>query len=282
MIVLKSLEHESLSTIHRAFIDAFSEYEVKIDMPIEKLNEMMITRSYSKDLSIGCYDNDRLVGFTLVGYRETGKNKECYDIATGIIKSHQKMGIGDKVLKELMTRLKKTSVNSFCLEVLENNKAAQKIYSNNGFVITRKLCCYKKENENMNYAQEEIIEEEIPDISDECLYCSFPPSWQNSLVSYRNSREKYHIALVYDKDKSVLGYGIIHKGTGSILQIGSKPSVNRESTIIEILNKLYVEIPKEKYTYLNVEEGSWIGSVLKKCGFENNINQYEMKYCITN
>jgi len=248
MIHMRSLENEAIANIHSVFTDAFSEYQVKIDMPIEKLTEMMITRSYSKRLSMGCYEEDKLVGFTLVGFRETKNGKECYDIATGIIKSHQNKGLGDKILKQLLVELSSADINCFSLEVLENNTAAQRVYSNNGFKISRKLCCYEKKSIIGKINDTEVTKEEGLSSDDEGEYCSFAPSWQNSLTAYMNFKEKYHIEVMRDVKQTVRGYGIIHRETGSILQIGSKQCDEREKIVEEILEKMYTSVAKEKYT----------------------------------
>ena len=67
--MISSLVQTTIEEIHEAFIDAFSDYEVKLDMPVEKLQEMMLTRSYSKDHSLGYFKDGSLVGFLLVGSR---------------------------------------------------------------------------------------------------------------------------------------------------------------------------------------------------------------------
>ena len=99
---LQNLCNTSIDTIHKAFIDAFSEYEVKIDMSIEKLNEILLTRDYDPLLSIGCFEDDRLLGFILAGYRSIDNKKCCYDVATGVIREYQNKHIGSILLKELM------------------------------------------------------------------------------------------------------------------------------------------------------------------------------------
>jgi hypothetical protein len=53
------------------------------------LQEMFKTRLFSAELSIGCFDNDRLAGFVVTGYRLISNKKVCYDIATGVIKEYQ-------------------------------------------------------------------------------------------------------------------------------------------------------------------------------------------------
>jgi len=113
---IKSLSGTPVEKIHEAFTDAFSEYEVKLDMPLEKLVEMMKTRDLNPDFSVGCFDGDLLVGYILTGYREINGQKVCYDGGTGVIKTYQRKGIGEMLLKELLLILREKHVVRFVLK----------------------------------------------------------------------------------------------------------------------------------------------------------------------
>jgi len=72
---IRNLTGTPVEKIHKAFVDAFSDYEVKLDMPLEKLVEMMKTRDLNPAFSVGCFDGEKLVGFILTGYREINGQK---------------------------------------------------------------------------------------------------------------------------------------------------------------------------------------------------------------
>ena len=271
----RSLEKETLTNIYNAFIDAFSNYEVNFEMTMEKLEEMMQTRGYSSVHSIGCYACDQLAGFTLVGVRN--KN-ECYDIATGIIREFQNKGLGKELVLKLIEQLKEHKMHSFTLEVLENNKAAQKVYSQNGFRISRRFCCYKKEIIRNGNTNDLDVDNILLTGIDENLFCSFPPSWQNTLEAFKNCKSRYNTRILYGENGEIIGYGIIHKESGKILQLGSKPGNKRKEIVSKILDQLYNSTKSKEIIFLNIEEGSWISEVLPESGFSNYINQFEMKY----
>jgi hypothetical protein len=67
--MITSLSQTTIEEIHEAYVDAFSDYEVKMDMPLATLQEMMVTRSCSLDDSLGYFEKGRLLGFLLVGKR---------------------------------------------------------------------------------------------------------------------------------------------------------------------------------------------------------------------
>jgi ribosomal protein S18 acetylase RimI-like enzyme len=279
--MITTLSNVALEEIHDAFIDAFSEYEVKLDMPIEKLNEMMITRSYSKDDSIGYFKDNKLIGFILIGLREINNKKVYYDVATGVRKGNQGEGIGDALLKEIPKIMNDNKIDRFSLEVLENNIAAQNLYKKYGFVVTRRLKCYEYMISKEKRKRIEIKEENISVVSNLSIksYCTFDPSWQNSLTSYLNSKENYSIFYLENEHK-LEGYGIVHKKNGSVLQIGLDPEKRTTSVLSKIVEGLCKNTDSTNLKYLNVEDGSEVENLLVSIGFSNFINQYEMEYKI--
>ena len=276
---IKLLSNISVEQVHQAFNDAFSDYEVPIQMPLEKFVEMIKTRDLNPDFSLGCFDGDLLVGFTLTGFREINGQKACYDGGTGVINAYQRKGIGEMLLKELLPILREKQISRFVLEVLENNTPAIKLYEKNGFVKTRKLECF------------EIVKHElrpVPDrgfgitvtnpatlIRNEEFYKLYPPTWQNEIQSVLNVSENYTCISLACSSK-ILGYGFIHKTKGDIQQIG----VLEEWKYWGLESHLFAELARhtnsEKIIVLNVEANNYFGETLRKLGFKNFINQWEM------
>lgn len=277
---LQNLNNTSIDTIHKAFIDAFSEYEVKIDMPIEKFNEMLLTRDYNPLLSIGCFSGDRLLGFVLAGYRSIDNKKCCYDVATGVIREYQNKHIGSILLKELMNSIEHNEIDQFQLEVLEKNVAARKLYEKNGFSITRRLRCYEIELHETSISKIPFAvsrDSGFLESVDENDYVSFKPTWQNSFKAFYNNKDKYYFISFLDNDV-IVGYGIIHKEKGDILQLGVNRNY-RDKEIEEILIKKMANcVSKTKVTLVNIEDKSYMQNILEKNQYSNFTNQYEMVY----
>jgi ribosomal protein S18 acetylase RimI-like enzyme len=277
---LQNLCTTGIETIHKAFIDAFSEYEVKIDMPIEKLNEMLLTRDYNPFLSIGCFENNRLIGFILTGYRSIDNTKCCYDVATGVIKEYQNRHVGSILIKELKRSIERNGINQFQLEVLENNIAARKLYEKNGFSITRRLRCYEKEPQRYSISKtlyEVSRDSEVLRSINENEYVSYKPTWQNSLKAFYNNMDKYYVISLLDST-IIVGYGVIHKEKGDILQVGVKGTY-RDKGIEELLiDEMANSISKSKVRLLNIEDNSYMQKKMEENKYNNFVNQYEMIY----
>ena len=277
---IKSLKEISVEYLHKAFTDSFYDYELQIQMPLEKFIEMMKTRDLNLNYSIGCFDENKLVSFIISGYREIGNQKCCYDGGTGTLKEYRRKGIGGKLLMELINQLKQMEIDVFILEVLEHNEPAINLYQKHGFMIVRKYCCYEciktniKEMHNTEYIVDTGIEKY--DRLDYLQYMTFSPSWQNNKASIMNIRDNYEYISLKSAD-TIIGYGIIHKTRGDIPQIGVASEWKDKGLELIIINELKNKTGSEKITFLNVEKDDYIGKKLEEIGFNNFVNQYEMK-----
>jgi ribosomal protein S18 acetylase RimI-like enzyme len=220
----------------------------------------------------------------------TGKS---YDVATGVVKGHQGEGIGDALVKGIVEKARTGAADSFVLEVLENNQAAQRLYAKYGFSIVRKLKCYeyscdqkaddqKADIQRVDTQTDQAIVDHkasLPADLDIAGYCTFNPSWQNSCASFMNTRANHYLNL--QKIGDVLaGYGIVHTRTGSILQLGMHPEHRSTGILEKIVSGLCQHTDSPVLKYLNVEENSLIESYLLDLGFRNVINQFEMAYVV--
>ncbi len=277
---VQTLDTTPIETIHSAFIDAFSEYEVKIDVPLEKLEEMLLVRDYNPSLSLGCFEKDVLVGFVLSGYREIENKKYGYDTGTGVVKIYQNKHVGSILIEELLKIIEKKKIDYYVLEVLENNDPARKLYEKYGLKFKRKFRCYKKDLIVEGYKQfryTKTINTSLLEKIDQEKYVSFNPSWQNSLRAYRNNQSKYYFGGYEDGGK-LIGYGIIHRERGDILQVGVEESYRGIGLEENIIMGIAKAVNKESVTLLNIEDNSYMQVELEKNGYKNFVNQYEMWY----
>jgi len=275
----RTLHQISSTTIHAAFIDAFSEYEVPMELPLDRLQTMMYMRSYAAELSLGCFVDDQLVGFVLVGARHDSNGLlRTYDVATGVVRAYQKQKIGSQLLTQLMPRLTQAGAASFQLEVLEHNVAAQKLYTTHGFTTTRRLQCYRTTHI-----------EQVPPLAwgswgsdaaalvniDEALYSSFVPSWQQAMASYVRIADTCRVTTLHDANQLV-AYGIIDATSTALMQIGVHPAYRTPDVLDALLDTLARSVNASTLRMVNVEANSWLDQQLHHRGWDNFINQFEM------
>ena len=129
--------------IHRAFLEAFADYAMDASGTTEeRLLLRMRKNAVSYDLFPGLYENDRLVGLTLIGIDEWGGRLTAYDAGTGIVPEFRKLGWARKLFDHALPALRQKGVERFALEVLQQNEPAIKTYRKSGFEIIRELKCY--------------------------------------------------------------------------------------------------------------------------------------------
>jgi ribosomal protein S18 acetylase RimI-like enzyme len=276
---IKLLGKIPVEQVHRAFTETFSDYEVSVQMSFERFAEMMKTRDLNPDLSVGCFDGDLLVGFILTGFREIFGKKVCYDGGTGVLRAYRRKGIGEMLLKELLRILHEKQISRFVLEVLENNTPAIKLYEKYGFEKTRKLECFEITKHELQPVPNRgfgiTITNPAALIQNETLYSLYPPSWQNEIRSVLNVSENYTCISLSCSGK-ILGYGFIHKTKGDIPQIGILEEWKYWGIEAHLVAELARQTKSEKIIVLNVEFDNYLGETLRKLGFRNTVNQWEM------
>lgn len=266
----------ALTDIHTAFVDAFSEYEVQMEMPISRLQAMLTTRDYRPELSTACLVDGRIVGFVLVGGRLMDGQLHTYDCATGVIRAFQKQKIGSQLLPLALDRVRVAGAERFVLEVLEHNTAAQALYTKHGFAITRSLRCYQTTLETLHLTDVDVANQPAALAAiDQVAYNSFVPTWQNSLASYRHAPDAYHVVALQHID-AVVAYGIVHRESGSILQMGVHPAHREAGLFAPLVEQLAQAVGTRQLRIVNIEADSWLDRQFIAHGWQNFVNQYEM------
>ncbi len=124
MFTYKTLEGTGVEVLREVFEDAFSDYQVKMELPLWKFQQMLQRRGFAPEISLGAYHKDRLVGFVLNGLRVWNGKPTVYDMGTGVIGEYRKQGITSSMLMALKSLLKEKRVDQYLLEVLQVNTPA--------------------------------------------------------------------------------------------------------------------------------------------------------------
>ena len=116
----KMLADCSAEKICEAFNDAFSDYEVQIQMPFEKFVRMGQRRGANYEISMGAFDKDNIIGFVVNAGGIWQGSSTIYDCFTGVIKDYRKKGIANKLIQESFINSKKLGFQKYLLEVITN------------------------------------------------------------------------------------------------------------------------------------------------------------------
>lgn len=282
MIAYRTLSDVPLETIHRCFVDAFSDYQVKMDLPFEKLRLMLGRRGFDPGLSVGAFDNGVLVGIILNGRREWNGKDTLYDTGTGVVPNYRRQGITRAMFQEVLNLAAGSGLRQYLLEVIRTNTPAVELYRKQGFEITRTFGCHKAPKtdtvEGMGGHEQELTRADELDWDWVQSLWDFRPSWQNSIASVLAVPAAF-AAVVAKSGGQPVGYGIVEKRTGDIPQVAVAKPFRGRGIGRAILEGLAAQCEAPNLVMVNVEDGHpAMEAFLGRTGFSPFVGQYEMVF----
>lgn len=283
MYTFKILKDTDIHTIHSAFTEAFSDYQVNSRLPFETFENMLKRRGFASDYSIGAFteSEDELVGFILNGLRSWRGVLTVYDLGTGVVPSHRKKGISRSLFQHVLKVMEQNNVNQYLLEVLQDNTAAFELYKSMGLTITRNYSCFRLDRSSYIPRAAKYKVDNLSGINDtewEHLkqFWDFEPSWQNSIDSVGALEQEFAYSAIHIGN-TIAGYGIVDKKTGDIPQIGVHREYRRRGIAADILQALLERTEADRLQMINIDSSCEdMKLFLQKSGFQPTVQQYEM------
>jgi len=253
MIAYRTLENTPAATVHQAFIEAFSDYQLQVDMSFEGFSRMLTRRGYHSGLSLGAFDGQALVGFMLNGFRTWENKATCYDIVTGVFPVCRGQGVASAMFSQLRELLQAQGSQQYLLEVLRDNEDAYRLYRRQGFEVKREFACYQLKR--ADFQPPPRLSAELTDASPFSPpedFLDYAPSWQNSAQSIAAAADSF--AYVEARiDGRLAGYGVIDKETGDIPQLSVAKEYRGQGIGGSILAKLIQATAAETIRSVNVD-----------------------------
>ena len=278
----RTLTNTTTRCMYEAFSQAFSDYQVSVDMPLESFEIMLKRNGFMPEVSAGAFDNGVLVGLVLNGVREWDGEKTIYDLGTGVIPAYRRKGITEKLLDLVKELCRENNIGVYQLEVIQTNEGAVALYQKQGFQVKRALNCYSlegklaepEENAELKLHRPQEIEAEQWDILKS--FWNYPPSWQNGIDAVCAIPDTFGYTLA-ESDGTLIGYGIVQKANGDIVQLAVDLQHRRKGVATEILLDLQKQSKKSGMTAINVDgRDEAANGFLKQMGFGVFVTQYEM------
>lgn len=255
---LRVLKASDFDAVHPAFLEAFSDYVVKLAPTAEQLRELLTRRAWVPELSVGAYDGDSLVAFTLNGF----DGNRGYDSGTGVVPSHRRLGLARQTMEWSIARLHEAGATGYVLEVIESNAPAVALYHACGFEVVRRMQCWSFPR------WQPAAPPGVGTI--EPRWWDVEPSWQNSTASILRARDP-HLILGNDA-----GYAVVFPYTGDLAQLAVAPAARRRGRGRALLNAAATAAGKP-LRILNVDSrDEGIAAFFEACGAEKLVTQLEM------
>ena len=256
---IRSLTGVSFETMTAAFNDAFSDYDIPANYPVEYLKNLVLRRGYRPDLAVGAFDGDRLVGFVF----NCLDGDAAYNSGTGVAISHRRRGIARMLMQRSIDRL---PAKRYLLECIETNYRAEALYRDIGFKETRRL-------QSWSYVappRPATGDRRPPDLATIRSWCDMPPSWQNDTGSIRRAQEPY--SVVGNDEGGV----IVFPSNGDVPQFAVRRDARRRG-VGQMLLHAAASSTTAPLRIMNIDDAARdITAFLEHCGAKRTVRQIEM------
>lgn len=279
------LSENDTGTVYQTFMTAFADYY----QDISHITEAYFTNRATKNgvdykTSAGVFYQGEMVGFTVVGLDRFNGSYSAYDAFTGITEPHRNQGLAKGMFEFIVPKLKAKGVETFYLEVLQENEPAVRAYQKAGFTITRELDAFSVEWKDANLNNGTGRNIEIRPINKAELdqagnFFDWQPSWENSLPSIQRIPDEalYLGAFIQG---NLVGVLVHYPLLNWILCLAVHKSFRRLKVGTALLSHLRDSISTQFpiTRIINVEHtDKGMINFLEAAGFEFFGNQFEMK-----
>lgn len=276
-IHVRLLLQSDLQQFYFTFLEAFSDYSVDMQLDRKAFDRRMLDKlSINWDLSVGAFSGDKMVGFIAHTNRNYQNHPCAYNGGTGVIPEYRGLELTKHMYDVAIQQMRKMKISKCVLEVIDNNERALAAYEKIGFSKVRKLKCYKLRQPRATTNTLRVVMEPLR-VNDLIAYndltiTSFMDIWDQ--LDRNRSYEK--MILHRNDQKAVVGYCVFQPDSGRIARIWVNEE-NRGQGLGKSLIASAGSFSNRPLTVINVDENDHgAHQFLIACGFENQINQWEM------
>jgi ribosomal protein S18 acetylase RimI-like enzyme len=278
------LDRVDRAQLHATFQEAFADYAVDMSSLNESLLEIRFTKNaVDWQASVGAFDGDRMVGFTMIAIDDWQGRRAAFDAATGIVPDFRGRGLAREMFDWALPGLREKGVERFVLEVMAENEPAIRAYEKTGFAIRRRLSCLGL---NLAAARRRVSAPgrlEIRTVDRKVLldleeWVDWQPSWENSFAALARIPEQLVALGAFVGQELVGGIGY-SPSMNWIMTLVVRPSRRRQGIGSALLQGLVAALPEEQelVKLLNVDsEDLGMRAFLEARGFHHLVDQFEM------
>lgn len=276
-MTIKTLEGISSQEILEVFNHSFSDYFIPFKLTYEQLVDKMKADRSDLSLSVGAFENEKLVAFILHGFDTIDNEKIVYNGGTGVIPENRGVGLTKQMYSFILPLLKGKGIDKLLLEVISNNVHAIKSYEKSGFKVKRTLACYKGTTKiTFTNPAIEIKPIETYDWQLMQSFWNVSPTWQNSNNTL-NTLKSSNISLGAYVQNKLVGY-IIYNPTSQRIQQIAVHSEFRKQKIGTSLMSTLLNGNESVVSVINVDKNSKkLNGFFEHLGLKNTLDQLEME-----
>lgn len=274
---IRNLNNVSTSEILNAFNESFSDYFVPLKLTAEQLTAKMRADKIDLSLSVGAFDNEKLVAFILHGLDTIDNKIIVYNGGTGVIPEQRGSGLTKRMYQYVLPVLAEKGIDKIVLEVIDKNIQAIKSYEKSGFQIKRNLACYKGDF-NIKYTNKDVAIRSMQNYTWDVMqsFWDVEPSFQNS-INVVEELKSDTLSLGAFLDNELVGYVIYNPSNKRIQQIATKKNYRKQGIASSLIREI-IEKNGNSCSIINIDKKSKNTlDFLNSLGLKSFLEQIEME-----
>jgi len=279
------LESVPFRSIYSTFVEAFEDYAVNVAAVTE---QQFLQRARKNDwqpqLSSGIEIKHELVAITLIGTDAVDQELIAYDICTGIVPKHRGKGVAGMMLNHIIPRLEDAGVKAIQLEVIQENSAAIRAYQKAGFRTLRGLVGFEANAIAIRAAcwPGRISPVGLSEVFALSSSQEYRPSFEQRDRALQALEQNLMVLGAFDQDQCI-GVIVFDSDSHWLMRLVVQRNRRRmgvASALLHKLSRLLEPGTVIKAVNIDADDSATIGLV-KKCGFSESHDQWEMRLDLT-
>jgi ribosomal protein S18 acetylase RimI-like enzyme len=263
------------------FSEAFADYALPFELDLNKFRNHINLNAIDLSRSVGCFNGEELIGFSLNGFGLWKGEETVYDAGTGVIPAYRRRGASEAMFSFMVPIFKSAGAEQFLLEVITHNTPAVTLYKKLGFEIERELMFMEApaalHEDTQPNTEIEIRPMTAVEIAPLSALWRAEPSWQNSNEAVARSEQLKTILGAFI-DGRCAGYIVYSRGLGRIAQFVVDGRFRDKGIGSRLLTEMEKELtPGSKMQVINLDT-ALVDTVqfFRNRGFQPVLSQYEM------
>lgn len=273
------------------FNDAYSDYYVDVQVNQDRLRRLIEREDIQVDNSFVAYEEQWPVGVVFLGVR----GRRGYICGMGVRRSRQRRGIGELLMRRVLSEAKRLGLNTIQLEVVAANRRATALYSKLGFVPMRNLGLWERNTPPPEPAPADVVVASQPEARVGAVrmpgvlplvdaFNEIRPCWQNEAQSLVKMSDRL-VGYVSHIDGAATAYVLFGDSAGGlyIADFAAAPrlgNAQRQSMCEILLSAVDRDVPRMSAKAFNIPLRGYQEGVLRARGFELTLTQQEMVLCL--
>lgn len=268
-----TLEATSWEQMAECFNLAFSDYYFAARMTPQQLRSRLEASGTDLSLSCGAFEDGRMVGFIFNAAGDYSGRRAAFDVGTGVVPDHRGKGIFADMLGFVQGEFARGGVQTCCLEVLQQNQRAIRLYQSHGFTVEREYVVLGSpaspapgavvQGKEMEYSRFDSHK------AADCLLVK--PSFEHSTGVLKRNEALYRVRY-RERQGRISAFCVYSRESGAVLQLGYA----QLEDLAGIVQGLAEEFPS--VTAKNIDAAyPQVLEMFRSLGFREVARQFEMR-----